>query len=183
MIGYWEDEKATRERIVNGWLDTGDRAEQLPNGSIRILGRYDDRIVLSTGDKLDPWPIELRLSRLESIRHIVLVGDRQKFVTAVIRGQSIDEARLLEAIRNELKDLPSYACPKQLIVIDDDWNVDNGLLNHKGAVIRRAVLEKYRLEIGRLYHPSLGRRQESLNPSQAHQQPGGSDHERYGVQQ
>ncbi len=38
MVGYWENPEATTRRIRNGWLDTGDRAEQLPDGSIRILG-------------------------------------------------------------------------------------------------------------------------------------------------
>jgi long-chain acyl-CoA synthetase len=182
MLGYWNDDEATRRKIVGGWLDTGDRAERLSNGSIRIFGRCDDRIVLSTGEKIDPAPIEERLLRLKAIRSVVLAGHGKSFVSAVIVSQEAEDLNL-PRINSELNDLPNYAIPKRLIIESEDWTVESGLLNHKGAVIRRAVLDRYRLDLGRLYHPSLGRRQESLDPSQSDQQGRRAEDHRDHVQQ
>ncbi|HEY3362774.1 MAG TPA: class I adenylate-forming enzyme family protein, partial [Methanosarcina sp.] len=57
MLGYLDDELATEKRIVNGWLHTGDLAQKLPNGYIRLLGRKDDLIKI--GDhRVNPREIE-----------------------------------------------------------------------------------------------------------------------------
>ncbi len=82
-----------------------------------------------------------------------------------------------------LVEWPEYVVPKRLILTEDKWSLDSGMLNHKGAVIRAAILKKYQLKIGQLYHPSLGRRQESLEPSQGQQNAEAANQYRDGVQQ
>jgi long-chain acyl-CoA synthetase len=183
MLGYWDDREATAHRIRNGWLDTGDRAVQLPDGTLRILGRCDDRIVLKTGDKLDPLEIEQRLLRIASVEHLVLIGHQEKFVSAIVVTNEVHEQNLLDQFRMKLSDCPDYAIPKRLILVRNDWSMESGLLNHKGAVIRPAVMDRYRLDIGRLYHPSLGRRQESLKPRQDQQDAGSAQQDRDSIQQ
>jgi long-chain acyl-CoA synthetase len=183
MVGYWDNPEATARRIRNGWLDTGDRAKRLPDGSIRILGRCDDRLVLSTGDKIDPLLVENLLVEIASIDQLVLVGNHEKFVSAVVSTKENNEQAMLKAIQSVLVDWPAYTVPKRLVLTDDTWSLESGLLNHKGAVIRSAVLKKYQLRIGQLYHPSLGRRQESLEPSQGQQDTKPSNQDRDGIQQ
>jgi long-chain acyl-CoA synthetase len=58
MQRYWNDVTATALTIDNGWLATGDIAEQLSNGHYRIIGRIDDQIALSNGYKCNPTEIE-----------------------------------------------------------------------------------------------------------------------------
>ncbi len=183
MTGYWDNPDSTTNRIRNGWLDTGDRAMRLPDGTLRLLGRCDDRIVLTTGHKLDPLEIEQHLTQIESIEHVVLVGHHEKFVSAIVVTNETNEEALLKQFQLQLADRPDYAIPKRLVLVHNDWSVESGLLNHKGAVIRPAVMESYRLDVGRLYHPSLGRRQESLEPSQGQQDTSSAQQNRDGIQQ
>ena len=183
MLGYWDNPQATADRIRNGWLDTGDRAKRLPDGTLRILGRCDDRIVLTTGNKLDPLEIEQQLIQIASVEHIVLAGHREKFLSAIVVTNVMDEQALLEKFQQTLVEWPDYAIPKRLVLVRNDWSVESGMLNPKGAVIRLAVMERFRLDIGRLYYPSLGRRQESLEPSQGQQDASPTQQNRDGIQQ
>jgi long-chain acyl-CoA synthetase len=183
MLGYWEDDAATKKRIIDGWLDTGDRAAWTSAGAICILGRCDDRIVLSTGEKVDPSVIEDRMLQLPAIRRALLIGHQQKFLAAIVISETADESLLLNQIQLHLRDLPRYCIPKRLIIVKDDWTHEAGLVNHKGTIIRSAILDKYRLEIGRLFHASLGRRQDTLDPCQTEQQADPQHQQRDGVQQ
>jgi long-chain acyl-CoA synthetase len=73
MVGYDDDEEATKDRIRDGWLDTGDLAEWTADGAVRILGRGDDRITLPTGYKIDPAPVERKLCKVLSVDHCMLL--------------------------------------------------------------------------------------------------------------
>jgi long-chain acyl-CoA synthetase len=57
LLGYLDDEISTKERIIDGWLHTGDLAQKLPNGYIKLLGRKDD--IIKIGDhRVNPREIE-----------------------------------------------------------------------------------------------------------------------------
>ena len=76
MLGYWEDTKATKEKIdQDGWLATGDLVEHdAVTGQLRILGRVDDVIVRDNGRKILPSVIEKRVEQIERVRHALLVN-------------------------------------------------------------------------------------------------------------
>ncbi len=178
MQGYWENTLETALRIQDGWLDTGDRAEQRPDGTLQILGRFDDRIVLSTGHKVDPLRIEHRLMEIPSIRNCMLLGIQQRFVAAIVIVEApdeIDERKLLQAIREQMFDFPNFCIPKRLIVDCQDWTEQSGLINRKGSLRRTAILEHYRNPIASVYCRSFGRKQVSLNPSNQNKQAADSN--------
>ena len=63
MLGYFQAEEETSQRIVDGWLATGDRARVDQQGRWFIEGRLDDLIVLPSAKKFFPAPIETALRR------------------------------------------------------------------------------------------------------------------------
>ncbi len=75
MLGYWEDESATRDRIdEQGWLATGDLVEKdESSGQLRVLGRVDEVIILDNGTNLSPSVIEREVECVEGIRHAMLI--------------------------------------------------------------------------------------------------------------
>ena len=157
MKGYWNDPVETQRRIVNGWLDTGDLAEYvLSNEStksraIRILGRADDTIVLSSGYKIFPFAIEQLLRTQSWVRECMLVGNDRPFSILLLKPnldimqsevESQKESSLHERTRSLLSSFPHYALPKAVLVCDEDWTTQSGLANFKGG-LRRAKIEAF----------------------------------------
>ena len=84
MKGYWNKPEATKEAIDSeGWFHTGDLGS-LDDGYLRITGRKKDLLVLANGKNVAPAPIELKMAESLYIQQIVLLGDKQKSVSALI---------------------------------------------------------------------------------------------------
>jgi len=84
MQGYWQNEAATAEAIVDGWLRTGDLGEYDESGNLRILGRQKEIIVLMTGKNVSPTNVEQRLTSSALIENACVVGDDRKCLAALI---------------------------------------------------------------------------------------------------
>ncbi len=84
MKGYYRDEELTRQTIRDGWLRTGDLGIITHNNCLKILGRCKATIVLSSGENVEPEPIEMRLQQSQFIDHCMLVGQDKKFLAALI---------------------------------------------------------------------------------------------------
>ncbi len=90
MRGYRNDPEATRAVLRDGWLRTGDLGLVTGDGSLRIVGRLKDTIVLRNGESVEPSPIEAVLSASPLIDQCILVGQDQRFVAALVVG-SLEE--------------------------------------------------------------------------------------------
>ena len=85
MAGYYQNPDATNKAInANGWFDTGDIGQLFPNGDLMITGRAKDTIVLTNGENIEPQPIEDACARSTFIDQIMLVGQDQKVLGALI---------------------------------------------------------------------------------------------------
>lgn len=85
MLGYYKDELATREVLDDeGWFRTGDLGTRDEQGRVSITGRKKEVIVLSNGENVAPAPIEALLTASDYIEQVVLYGDEQPFVAALI---------------------------------------------------------------------------------------------------
>ncbi|TKC88481.1 AMP-binding protein [Trinickia terrae] len=73
MLGYWEDERKTRESIVDGWMHTGDLATLDADGYCNIVGRLKD-MVIRGGENLYPREIEEYLFRHPKIQNVQVFG-------------------------------------------------------------------------------------------------------------
>lgn len=85
FVGYFRDEKATAETIdADGWLHTGDVGELSDDGMLRIVDRMKDIIITAGGKNISPSEIENQLKVSPYVREAVVIGDRRKYLTALI---------------------------------------------------------------------------------------------------
>ena len=85
MQGYYQNPEATAKAIDNqGWFDSGDLGWLTPDGDLVLTGRAKDTIVLSNGENIEPQPIEDACVRSIYIDQIMLVGQDQRALGALI---------------------------------------------------------------------------------------------------
>ena len=73
MLGYWRNEKATRETIRDGWIYTGDKARREPDGYCTVIGRIKE-MILSGGEHIYPTEVERVLSEHPAVREVAVLG-------------------------------------------------------------------------------------------------------------
>jgi long-chain acyl-CoA synthetase len=85
MQGYYKQLEATAKAIDrDGWFNSGDLGWITPQGDLVITGRAKDTIVLSNGENIEPQPIEDACVRSPYIDQIMLIGQDQKAIGALI---------------------------------------------------------------------------------------------------
>jgi len=85
MKGYYKKPEATDKMIdKDGWLNSGDLGIMTVNGELKIIGREKDTIVLLGGENIEPVPMEQKLAESPYIEQAVVVGQDQKYLSALI---------------------------------------------------------------------------------------------------
>ena len=85
MSGYLGKPEATAKVLdSDGWFDTGDLGMLLPDGSVVLTGRAKDTIVLSSGENIEPGPLEEALVASPLIEQVMLVGQDERQLGALI---------------------------------------------------------------------------------------------------
>ena len=82
--GYWRNQKATDEAIVDGWFHTGDLGSIDDEGFLSITGRKKEIIVTAGGKNVAPAVLEDALRAHPLISQAMAVGDKQPFIGALI---------------------------------------------------------------------------------------------------
>ncbi|WP_062211635.1 AMP-dependent synthetase/ligase [Demequina oxidasica] len=98
--GYWNAPEATAEVMDDGWFATGDLGV-VEDGSLKIVGRKKEILVLSSGKNIQPAVLEDFMRAHPAIQDAVVVGEGRNFVSALV---ALDEALLSAWLRAE--DLP-----------------------------------------------------------------------------
>ncbi|MGD9022114.1 MAG: AMP-binding protein, partial [Lysobacterales bacterium] len=123
MLGYWDDEKQTRESInKSGWMHTGDLAVIDEEGYCDIVGRVKDMIIRG-GENIYPREIEEYLFQHPKIQEVAVFGvPDEKFGEAVAawiklrEGADMDE----EEIRSYCNEqIAYYKVPKHIRIVDE----------------------------------------------------------------
>ncbi|AHE62480.1 AMP-binding protein [Borrelia parkeri] len=105
MIGYYQDEDATRQVIgFDGFLNTGDIVKLSKDNVVQIIGREKDTIVLNNGENIEPAPIEIKLEESLLIEKAVVVGQDQKFLGALILPNFEEINKYLESMGQKILD-------------------------------------------------------------------------------
>jgi len=85
FAGYWQMDQATAETIdQDGWLHTGDVGEWVDGTHVKIVDRMKDIIITAGGKNISPSEIENSLKTSPFIGEAVVIGDRRKYLTALI---------------------------------------------------------------------------------------------------
>lgn len=85
FMGYWQNPAATAETIdADGWLHTGDVGEWIDGTHIKITDRLKDIIITAGGKNISPSEIENSLKASPFIKEALVIGDRRKYLTALI---------------------------------------------------------------------------------------------------
>jgi long-chain acyl-CoA synthetase len=85
MAGYFHKPEATAKVLdAEGWFDTGDLGQLLADGSLVLTGRAKDTIVLSSGENIEPGPLEECLVACVLVEQVMLVGQDRKALGALV---------------------------------------------------------------------------------------------------
>ncbi|NLI67505.1 MAG: long-chain fatty acid--CoA ligase, partial [Bacilli bacterium] len=121
MKGYWKNEKATKETIVDGWLRTGDLGYVDENGYLYIVDRIKE-VIISGGANIYPREVEEVLSKHKGVKEVAVVGvpDEkwgESVVAYVVPNGTVEvkEEELIELSKNHLA---SYKKPREVIITD-----------------------------------------------------------------
>jgi len=176
MQGYYKNPEATREVLTpDGWFSTGDIGHLDKDGYLYITDRKKDLIKTAGGKFVAPQPIENALKTSPYILNAMVVGDKRKFIAALIVPNPVtvsarlaDEGLKLSSnselavhprthalIEDEIKRLTAhlaqYETIKRFALLPEDFTFDSGTLTFTLKLKRRVVEEKYRKVIESLY--------------------------------
>ncbi|KAL6641560.1 hypothetical protein ACP70R_019741 [Stipagrostis hirtigluma subsp. patula] len=182
MKGYYKNPSATIGALdQEGWLNTGDIGWIVPHhavgpsrkcgGMLVLEGRAKDTIVLSTGENVEPAEIEEAASRSNLIHQIVVIGQDQRRLGAIIvpnRDEVLAEAKrksipdengelakdkVMNLLYDELKAWTAHCSFRigPILIVDEPFTTDNGLMTPTMKIRRDKVTAKYRKEIEVLF--------------------------------
>jgi long-chain acyl-CoA synthetase len=171
FLGYYKDEEATNETLKDGWLHSGDLGK-FEDGFLRIIGRKKEIIITAGGKNITPKNLEAALKNHELINEAVVIGDRRKFLSAVVtldpdaspawaQANGADLATLHEnpKLRAELEKYveemnQKFARVEQIkkfAILARNFTVEDGELTPTLKVKRRMVNEHFADEIEAMY--------------------------------
>ncbi|NIO49860.1 MAG: AMP-binding protein [Candidatus Aminicenantes bacterium] len=175
MKGYYKKEEETREVFEGEWFKTGDIGHLDEDGFLVITDRKKDLIVTAGGKNIAPQPIENLLKTNPYIENVLAIGDRRKFVSALVvpnfekleeyakfnnipyetPGDLIKNDKVLNFMEGEIDratpSLASYEKIKKISLLDRDFEIDKGEMTPTYKIKRNIVEKKYRGVIDAMY--------------------------------
>lgn len=179
MQGYYQNPDATRAVLEpNGWLHTGDIGTIDTDGYLTITDRKEDLILTSVGEQVAPQSIESGIRRHPLVAEAVLVGNRRKFIAALIvpdfaalqrriaalgRPSATRDVLVLRpdviALFQEAVDAVNaqrapFERVKRFALLPTEFSIESGEVTPTMKVKRRVVEERWRPVIEKLYEDS-----------------------------
>src|SRR5439155_21448131 len=149
--GYWNRPDETAKVMQEGWFHTGDQGEVNVRGNWRIIGRIKNLLVLNTGYKLAPEPVDDRLAQLvPNAQQIMLAGNGRGYVCMLVTG-NVEPASVQAAIDAINPGLPHYRQIRNFKILPEAFTSENALLTANGKLKRDAIAKRYDAEINAMY--------------------------------
>ncbi|MFD4352111.1 AMP-dependent synthetase/ligase [Nocardia sp. NPDC058519] len=174
--GYWGNAEATEESFVDGWFKTGDLGAIDDDGFVTITGRKKEILVTAGGKNVSPAILEDSLRAHPLISQVMVVGDGQPFIGALItldpealpgwkdrNGVAADTAieTLIEnptlvaevqaAIDETNSKVSKAEAIKKIRILPVDWTQEGGELTPKMSLKRAVVMKQYAGEVDKIY--------------------------------
>lgn len=149
--GYWNRPDETARVLGDGWFRTGDQGEMNAGGKWRIHGRIKNLIVLNSGHKVAPEPMEEKITRLlPAAQRVVIVGNGRSYLCALVAG-AVAPAAVQEALDVVNREVPHYRQVRDFKLIGDAFTPESGLLTAMAKLRREAVSARFASEINAMY--------------------------------
>ncbi|MGA7909011.1 MAG: AMP-binding protein [Candidatus Sulfotelmatobacter sp.] len=151
FAGYWNRPQQTAEALRDGWFHTGDQGEVNEAGNWRIAGRIKNLIVLGSGHKIAPEPIEdAILQNLPGAQQVVVVGNGRGYLSAIVTGD-VTQERAQAALDAVNPQLPHYKQVRMFVVRLEAFSIENGMLTVNGKLKRDTITAGMKDEIDQMY--------------------------------
>jgi long-chain acyl-CoA synthetase len=175
--GYWRNEKATGEAIVNGWFHTGDLGRVDDDGFLSITGRIKEIIVTAGGKNVAPAVLEDQLRAHPLISQAMAVGDNKPFIgalitidpeafdvwkqhhgkeaTASVEDLAADPDLVAEidlAVKQANQAVSKAEAIREFRILPSDFTVLTGELTPTLKVKRAVVARRFAADIEAIYH-------------------------------
>jgi long-chain acyl-CoA synthetase len=141
--GYFKDEENTREALVDGWMHTGDVGEIDDEGFLKITDRKKDLIITAGGKNIAPQYLENLLKFSPYINDAVVIGDRRKFLSALI---VIDEENVVKYAQDQKAQFTTFAsltkAPEVVELIQQELNQVNKQVARVENIRKFRILDK-----------------------------------------
>jgi long-chain acyl-CoA synthetase len=179
MYGYWKNESATRETIVDSWLHTGDMGYMSEDGFLYVLGRFKSLLIADDGEKFSPEGIEEAISEQSKyIDQCMLYNNQKPYTIALVVPNQyalkiyLEEKNLtadsdegkksaLNLLENEVNEyrtsgkygnmFPQRWLPVAIGILEEGFLEENGLMNSTMKIVRGKIMDKYADLIEYLY--------------------------------
>ncbi len=174
--GYLKDAESTSNALdAEGWLHSGDIGTIDQDGFLQITDRKKDLLITAGGENIAPQVLEGQLKGIPVVGQAVVVGDRQKYLAALVTldpervqaeaeacgspARSIPEAAACSTFRAHLQKqidqvnekLARVQTIKKFVIVPNEFSIDGGELTPTMKVKRKVVNEKYKREIASMY--------------------------------
>jgi len=173
FAGYYKNEAATDETLIDGWLYSGDLGKFDDDGYLSIIGRKKDIIITSGGKNIAPQNIEEALSGIDIVGTSVVIGEQQRFLialltlepeaagrfasehgldTASMHDDPLVRSHLEEAITKQVNPLMARVEHiRNFVVLPHEFSTETGELTPTFKVKRNVVSEMYADQIDQTY--------------------------------
>jgi long-chain acyl-CoA synthetase len=149
--GYWKRPEQTAEALREGWFHTGDQGEVNAAGNWRIAGRIKNLIVLGSGHKISPEPIESAIAKsLPEAQQVVVVGNGRGYLSAIVTGNV--KAENVQAVLDVVNpEMPHYKQVRAFFVRGEAFSIESGMLTVNGKLKRDVIAARMKDEIEEMY--------------------------------
>ncbi len=186
FAGYWHKPAASAECFdPEGWFRTGDIGHLDRDGFLSITDRKKELLKTSGGKLVAPQPIENKLKTNLLVAEAALVGDKHKFISALIspnftalegwageqgievrsRAELVADSRVIalysEIVRTVNAGLANFETLKRFRVVAEEWSQNSGELTPSMKLKRRVITERYAAVVAALYADEATARSES----------------------
>ena len=149
--GYWKRPEQTADALREGWFHTGDQGEVNAAGNWRIAGRIKNLIVLGSGHKISPEPIESAISKnLPEAQQVVVVGNGRGYLSAIVTG-NVTAEKAQSALDVVNPALPHYKQVRAFYVRGEAFSIESGMLTVNGKLKRDTIAALMKEEIEGMY--------------------------------